>query len=185
MTIRHINIWSKGLTNRSNRLVRNQEKFLTLMDNYGTAMDYAKTATESAGTAIDKYNNSYMKSLEASRDRFESQFNQLSQTVFDSEFIKGTVDTGSGFLGVLTLMIKHLGSIPTLAMVAAGAISAITNKGKLIVHMPFATNGNIGRVKCENGVFNKGLQKQILQNGLYRRILSSTDNNVDGKALSA
>ena len=160
------------------------EDFRVLMNNYDNVKKYADASVDSVGSAEKKFAD-YNEGIESSMNSFKTNFEGLSQSIFNSKLLKGTVDTGSGFLGVLTWLTKTLGSIPLLAGLAAGAISGIANKGKLNVHMPFATDGNINRVKYENGVFNKGLHKQILQNGLYRRILSSTDYNVDGKALSA
>lgn len=111
--------------------VRNQEKFLTLMDNYGQAMEYAEIAADSAGTALDKYENSYLASVEAAQNRFTAQFEALSKTILDSGLITGTYDTGTGILGALTSIVDTLGSIPTLVTTAAMALSVINNKGRL------------------------------------------------------
>lgn len=141
---------------------RQQEKFLTLMEKYGDATKYATIATNSAGTALDKYENSYLKSVEASQEKFTAQFEQLSNTIWNSDFIKGTFDAGTGLLGTLTSIIDKLGTIPTLATVAAGAISVMGNKGELKTRVlmclrPFATVGNNGQDQYEDGVLCLGV----------------------------
>ena len=131
------------------------------MEHYSEAMNYASIATDSAGTALDKYENSYLKSVESSQEKFTAQFEQLSNTIWNSDLIKGTFDAGTGLLGALTSIIDNLGTIPTLATVAAGALSAIGNKGELKTRVltylrPFAADGNIGQDQHENGVLCLG-----------------------------
>lgn len=130
ITVRHL-IVVKRQECRSNRSTRQQDKFKILLDNYGTALDYATIATNSAGTALDKYENSYMKSAGASLEKFTAQFEQLSNTLWNSDFVIGAIDGGTGALGLLTQMVDTLGAIPVLAATAAGALSAF--KGKEIV----------------------------------------------------
>ncbi len=108
---------------------RQQERFLTLMEHYGSAMGYAETATNSAGTALDKYENSYLKGVAAAQDRFNASFEQLSINFMNSDLVKYTYDKGSGLLGFLNSIVETIGSIPALAATAGAAISAISNKG--------------------------------------------------------
>jgi len=137
------------------------------MDNYDEAMGYAKTAAESAGTALDKYENSYLKSVEASQEKFATQFEEISTTIWNSDFLKGTIDAGSGILGVLTSLIKTLGTIPTLAIAATGALSAFSNKGWLEISRaticPLQSGGNTERIEYKNGIFNKRLYSKCLK----------------------
>ncbi len=106
-----------------------QEKFLTLMDNYGEAMKYAGVATDSAGTALDKYENSYLKSVAASQEKFNAQMEQMSSTLINSDLVKGTYDAGTGVLGFLNATVEALGQIPSLVAVAFAAYSGLTGKG--------------------------------------------------------
>ena len=143
--------------------VRNQEKFFTLMEHYSEAMKYAEISAESTGTAVEKFNNSYLTSVEASQDRFVSNYQQFSQTILNSDLLKFTYDGGSGLLGFFTELNNKLGSIPVLATTAAGALSAISNKGRLEIKefqtyiCPFATDGNIGQDQYKNGVLCLGV----------------------------
>lgn len=111
--------------------LRQKEQFTILMENWSRVTDLATVATNSNGYALDKF-NIHQKSTAAKMAEFQNQFQILSATIIDSDLIKGTIDTGAGFLGALTWIIENLGSIPTLATVAAGAISALSNKGGLV-----------------------------------------------------
>ena len=110
---------------------RQQDKFKILMSGYKEAMEYAEVAAESSGTALNKFNESYLNSVEASHDEFIAQYEQFSNTILNSELIKGTYDTGKGIMGVFTFLIDKLGAIPTLATVATGALAGFSDKGEL------------------------------------------------------
>lgn len=109
---------------------RQQEKFLVLMQHFPEAMKYASISADSAGTAMDKYNNTYLKGVEAAQDRLTASFEAMSNTMLHSDFVAGAFNTGAGILGFLNKVISTMGTIPALAGVAAGALSAIGNKGK-------------------------------------------------------
>ena len=77
---------------------RQQERFFALMENYETAMKYAEIAADSAGTALEKYENSYLSGVEAAQNKFTASFEKLSTTVLKSGLITGAFDAGSGIL---------------------------------------------------------------------------------------
>ena len=105
---------------------RQQEKFLVLMQHYNEALGYTKESTEAAGTAIDKFSNTYLKSVEAAQDRATASFENLSNTVLNSDLVAGTFNTGSGILDFLTKIIDFGdGAIPKIALLVAG-IAALT-----------------------------------------------------------
>lgn len=87
-----------------------------------------KTSAESFGSAMEE-NSKYLDSIKGKQAQFSAQYEELSSNILDSEFVKGTIDTGTGFLGFLNTVIKNLHTIPTLAIVAAGALSALSNNG--------------------------------------------------------
>jgi TP901 family phage tail tape measure protein len=108
---------------------RQIDKFRILMSNYGTATKYAAEATDSLGFAEEKFNNTYSKSIEASQNRAKASFEQFSQTILNSELVKGTFDVGSGILGFLNAIISKVGIIPTiLSGISIGKI--FSNAGK-------------------------------------------------------
>lgn len=103
---------------------RQQEKFLVLMENYGDAMEYAGVSTESAGTALNKYTNSYLPSVQAAQDSFTASFEQFSQAFLDSDLVAGVIRFGDGFMQILTGIVKFLsfgdGLVGQLALITAG-----------------------------------------------------------------
>lgn len=103
-----------------------QEKFLSLMNNFGKAMDYAKISTESAGSAAQKYESSYINSMEASINNLTTAFQTLSSDLLDSGTLKGLIDLASGFVGIADGLAKTNTLIP---LVAAGILS-LNNIGK-------------------------------------------------------
>lgn len=102
---------------------RQKEQVITLFENYGNALKYAGISADSAGSSMKKF-NAYKEGVEDSLQKFTATFEALSSNALNSDFVKGTVDTGSGFLGAISWVIENLGSIPTLVGVAAAALSA-------------------------------------------------------------
>lgn len=64
---------------------RQQNRFIALMEGYNKTLELTQVAAESAGTAVDKFNNSYMNSLEAKENTLQANFESL---VTDSDFDK-------------------------------------------------------------------------------------------------
>lgn len=85
---------------------RQQEKFLVLMQNYGTAMEYAASATQSSGTALNKY-GAYTDSVQGKMNTLTATFEQLSTTILDSDLI-------SDFLGFVTGLLSILDAVLSL-----------------------------------------------------------------------
>lgn len=121
---------------------RNQAKLLELtsgkhqgnrisaiLQNFSTAESAIKAQGEASGTAM-REQETYMDSIVAKMNEFKETFVGISQQVVDSDFVKGTVETGTGFLGAISWLIENLGTIPTLATAAGAALSGIKNVGK-------------------------------------------------------
>ena len=85
---------------------RQQEKVLTLFEHFPEALKYTTEATESAGTALNKYSNSYLSSVQAAQDRATASFENLSNTVLNSDLVAGTFNAGSGLLDFLTKFVS-------------------------------------------------------------------------------
>lgn len=109
---------------RSNRMVRNQENFLVLMENYDTALSYATTAANSTGTAMEKM-AIYENSVEASTKRLTASFESLSTTIINSDLVKSFYNFSTGFINGLDSIIKNLGEIPTLIGAITAAVSLL------------------------------------------------------------
>lgn len=71
---------------------RQQEKFIVLMQNYGNSLRYAEVSTNSLGTATDKFNRSYLNSIEAKINSLTAGFQGLSDSLLNSDLIKTLVD---------------------------------------------------------------------------------------------
>ena len=57
---------------------RQQNRFIALMEGYNKTLELTQVAAESAGTAVDKFNNSYMNSLEAKENTLQASFESLA-----------------------------------------------------------------------------------------------------------
>lgn len=109
---------------------RQQEKFITLMSNYGTAMEYATVAAESSGTATKKYAD-YMDSIEAKLNNLTASWETFSNTILDSELVKGGVDFLTSVVDVLDKIANAAdGFLVEIPMIYAGvaAIFTLTQK---------------------------------------------------------
>ena len=120
---------------------RQQEKVLTLFEHYGEAVKYAGIATDSAGTALSKYSNSYLASVEAAQDRFKASFEALSTTVVNSELVKGGFNAGAGILGFFnTILSAGDGAIIKIGLVIA-AIAGLTKVQSALSGVNLASAG--------------------------------------------
>ena len=90
-----------------------------LMTNFDIARESVETAQNSGGSAERELSN-YQKSMQYSIDTFKAQFQELSNSALTSNFLKGAIDSGTGFLNVLTQIIDVGGGIPTLLTAISG-----------------------------------------------------------------
>ena len=86
--------------------VRQQERFLVLMENYGDSLKYAEIASNSAGTATEKY-GAYLDGVEAHVNSLKAAFESFSVSLLDSDFLNGIIDIGSVLLNVLNVIIGN------------------------------------------------------------------------------
>lgn len=101
--------------------VRQKEFMLTLFENYDKALSYEKTALESSGTAIKKYEDAYLGSIEAKSASFRASFEKLSMSIVNSTALKTLIDMGSATLSWLDGTDKF---VPTLYRIL-GVVTAI------------------------------------------------------------
>lgn len=94
-----------------------------LMSNFETARQATETAYNSDGSALKELDN-YSKGIQYSIDKIHAQFEELSTVVFDSSFLKGLIDTGTGALNIITDLIDKLGILGTLFTVGGGILGA-------------------------------------------------------------
>lgn len=96
-----------------------------LMTNFDIARKSVETAQGAEGSA-DRELSNYQKSMQYSIDTFKAQFQELSNTALNSDFLKGAIDTGTGLLNVLTQIVDVGGGIPTL-LTAIGGVKLFKN----------------------------------------------------------
>lgn len=101
---------------------RQQEKFIVLMENYGTALEYAAVSAESAGTASAKYQDAYMNSIEAKMNTLTANWQSFSDNLLDSDVVKFFIDIVSGFATLLNAITSFGNGFVVKAAVITAAI---------------------------------------------------------------
>lgn len=71
---------------------RQQNRFLALMEGYNKTLELTEVAANSASTAVDKFNNSYMESLEAKQNALQASFESAIMNTDFSEVYSGILD---------------------------------------------------------------------------------------------
>ena len=100
----------------------------SLMSNFDIARDVLKTSEGSEGSATAEHAK-WMDSLQAKLNQLQAAWEELSQAFMDDGFLKGLVDTGTDLLSILTDVVETFGTIPTLVIAIATAMS-FKNIGK-------------------------------------------------------
>lgn len=77
-----------------------------ILNNFETALSATETALNSEGSALNE-NAKYMDSIEGKVSNFKSAFEELSQSLISSDFIKGFVDFGTLLLKVANSDMAH------------------------------------------------------------------------------
>lgn len=97
-----------------------------LMQNFDIARDTLNTAMNQSEGSAERELSNYQKSMKYSIDTFKAQFQELSTVTFDSDFLKGAIDAGTGLLDVLTQIVDVGGGIPVI-LGAIGGVSFFKN----------------------------------------------------------
>lgn len=103
---------------------RQQEKFIVLMENYGTAIKYAETAAGSAGTAVEKFGD-YTEGIEGKTNSLKASFEALSMAVLNSELITGAVGFVSWLLDAIAWVMDKIGGLNTILYLTLGILATI------------------------------------------------------------
>ena len=101
---------------------RNGNVVQAILDNVELLDQVTETSMNSSGSAL-KENETYLDSINGKIAQFAATFEEISNNVINSEFIKGTVDAGTGILGYLNKVIEFLDAIPSIAGVAFAALA--------------------------------------------------------------
>ena len=110
--------------------------FMVLMQQYSKAQEYMQTASDASGTSMEKY-GAYTDSFEGKLEGLKSTFESLLNTVVNSDFLKGTIDTGTQALEIFDKVTNSLGVINTAA-IGLGIFQGKNNSGESTWDSPHA-----------------------------------------------
>lgn len=117
---------------------RNGNVITSLIKNFKVAESAMNTsANDSAGSAL-KENEKQLESVQGKLNRLETSFQELSNTVIDSGFLKTAIDSGTAILDILDGGIKFLeqinGIIPAIIAGISGFKTLTQNVGEHCKH---------------------------------------------------
>ena len=110
--------------------------FMVLMQQYSKAQEYMQMADDASGSSMEKY-SAYTDSLEGKLEGLKSTFESLGNTVVSSDFLKGSIDTGTKFIEVIDKITSSFGLLNTAA-VGLGIFQGKNNSGKSTWDSPYA-----------------------------------------------
>lgn len=155
---------------------RQQENFLVLMENYGTALEYAGVAADSAGTALEKF-SAYEDSIGAKAASFTAAMESLTMDTIDSGLVKDMIDAGTavvefaekvGLLKAALISLGVGGVVKGISLVSSGFKTAyhdVLNLGTAINTL--RSVDTVGGVSAETltrlGQLTKGLSNEQLK----------------------
>lgn len=96
----------------------------SLMNNFDVARDALSTSIGSSGSATEEHEK-WLESIDAKTKQFEASWESLSNTILNSNIIKGGLDTGTGILSFIDKLIDELGSFG-MALMAIPPLIAIS-----------------------------------------------------------
>ena len=73
----------------------------------------------SSGSAYEEQER-WLNSLEAKTQQFSAAFQSLSNTMIESDFLKGIVDTGTGVVTVLDKIFQHMSALVPISATLIG-----------------------------------------------------------------
>ena len=94
---------------------RQANRFKLLMENYDTALKYEKIANESSGTAMQKFNDAYLNSIEAKQKSLQASFEGLSVNLISRDSINGILEATQALVEFLDKTSLLKGALTGLA----------------------------------------------------------------------
>jgi len=85
-----------------------------LMSNFDIARETLNTAMNESEGSAERELGKYQESIQYSIDALKAQFQELSNIALDSDFLKGTLDTGTALLDLFTKIVDTVGVLPVL-----------------------------------------------------------------------
>ncbi len=142
-------------------------RFKLLMENYDTALKYEKIANESSGTAMKKFNDAYLNSIEAKQKSLQASFEGLSVNLISRDSISGILEATQALVEFLDKTSLLKGALTGLATggILKGFVAltaSITQAAMKMQNFQEALNllkaGNMGNKEIE--------RMSVLVNGL-------------------
>lgn len=97
-------------------------KLIALFDNYSKTLQYTEVAADSAGTAMQKFNDSYLDSLEAKQNTLQASFESMVMNTDFSDVYAGILDATIALVNFINQTNALKGAMSGLAV--GGAIKA-------------------------------------------------------------
>lgn len=88
----------------------------------------SEMASDGIGSAM-REQEEYQKSIQYSLDSLKAAYQGLAQTVMDSDFLKGAIDSFAKFLELLDKIIDKVGVLPTI-LTSLAAVGSFQGKGR-------------------------------------------------------
>lgn len=152
---------------------RQANRFQLLMENYDKALEYEKIANNSQGTAMKKFEENYLNSLEAKQKSLQASFESLSMNIISRESYSGIIEATQALVEFLNQTNLLKGAISGLAIggLTKGFLSITTGLTKSAMHMQnfqksfeLLKSGNIDADGIEKLIsYTDGLSKSQLK----------------------
>lgn len=117
---------------------RNSNVVAALLNDFSTAEKVIEKTANSTGSALEE-NEKYLDSINGRTALFKSAFEDLSQTVVNSDLVKRLIDAGTSGLELLDSIIERFGTITTL-LTTLGAGFGASNISSVL--SPFIVSKN-------------------------------------------
>lgn len=97
---------------------RQQNRFIALMEGYNKVLELTEVAANSAGTAVEKFNNSYLDSLEAKENTLQASFESMVMNSDMDEVYSGIIEATTALVDFInkTNLLKGVFSGLTLGV---------------------------------------------------------------------
>ncbi len=146
--------------------VRQQNRFYALMEGYNKTLELTEVAANSAGTAIEKFENSYMNSLEAKKNTLQASFESL---VMNSDMEQIYL----GIMSATTALVDFINQANLLKGVFAGI--AVTGGIKAFLTIRTAINeAYIGLNRFQNAL--NIVKTTNISSESFKQLLSLTNS---------
>lgn len=107
--------------------VRNANVINALMTNMSTAAEVVEKTSNAAGSAMAE-NSKVLESIQGKISVLKAMFEELSQSLISSGFVKNIVDFGTGLLNILLhvgVLVEKIGGLNNVLMITAGIVATI------------------------------------------------------------